>query len=112
MAQGHAMDMQVRAVRNGWLPFYPQFPENPLEVAAAGGHKAMARLVAYGIGGVSHEVMGEGPIPSTRIALAKAGLTYPPIFFGAQADPYFAFPAHYRDVYDREIGKLTKKAKK
>ena len=42
--------------------------------AAAGGHKAMARLVAYGIGGVSHEVMGEGPIPSTLIALAKAGL--------------------------------------
>jgi acetyl-CoA C-acetyltransferase len=42
--------------------------------AAAGGHKAMARLVSYGIGGVSHEVMGEGPIPSTRIALAKAGL--------------------------------------
>ena len=35
MAQGHAMDMQVRAVRNGWLPFYPQFPENPIEVAAA-----------------------------------------------------------------------------
>jgi acetyl-CoA C-acetyltransferase len=42
--------------------------------AAAGGHKPMARLVSYGIGGVSHEVMGEGPIPSTRIALAKAGL--------------------------------------
>ncbi len=35
MAQGHAMDMQVRAVRNGWLPFYPQFPENPIEVASA-----------------------------------------------------------------------------
>jgi acetyl-CoA C-acetyltransferase len=42
--------------------------------AAAGGHKAMARLVSYGIGGVSHEVMGEGPIPSTLIALSKAGL--------------------------------------
>ncbi len=26
------MDMQVRAVRQGWLPFYPQFPENPLDV--------------------------------------------------------------------------------
>jgi hypothetical protein len=36
--------------------------------AAAGGHKAMARLVAYGIGGVPNDVMGEGPIPSTRIA--------------------------------------------
>ncbi|MCB9873559.1 MAG: hypothetical protein H6821_05205 [Planctomycetaceae bacterium] len=28
-AKGHTMDMQVRAVRQGWLPFYPQFPENP-----------------------------------------------------------------------------------
>jgi acetyl-CoA C-acetyltransferase len=27
--------------------------------AAAGGHKAMARLVSYGIGGVSHEVMAK-----------------------------------------------------
>jgi nitrate reductase / nitrite oxidoreductase, alpha subunit len=32
-AHGHVMDMQVRAVRQGWLPFYPQFPENPLDVA-------------------------------------------------------------------------------
>ncbi|MBT6156302.1 MAG: nitrate reductase subunit alpha [Planctomycetaceae bacterium] len=32
-AKGHVMDMQVRAVRQGWLPFYPQFPENPLDVA-------------------------------------------------------------------------------
>jgi nitrate reductase alpha subunit len=31
-ARGHAMDMQVRAVRNGWLPFYPQFPENPRDL--------------------------------------------------------------------------------
>ncbi len=31
-ARGHTMDMQVRAVRQGWLPFYPQFPENPLDV--------------------------------------------------------------------------------
>ena len=32
IAKGHTMDMQVRAVRQGWLPFYPQFPENPLDV--------------------------------------------------------------------------------
>lgn len=32
-AKGHTMDLQVRAVRQGWLPFYPQFPENPLDVA-------------------------------------------------------------------------------
>lgn len=28
----HTMDAQVRAVRNGWLPFYPQFTKSPLEV--------------------------------------------------------------------------------
>jgi nitrate reductase alpha subunit len=35
LASGHAMDVQVRAVRNGWLPFYPQFDRNPLDLVAA-----------------------------------------------------------------------------
>jgi nitrate reductase alpha subunit len=26
------MDIQVQAVRNGWLPFYPQFAKNPIEL--------------------------------------------------------------------------------
>lgn len=29
---GHAMDIQTRAVRMGWLPFYPQFDRNPLDL--------------------------------------------------------------------------------
>ncbi|MGE5243594.1 MAG: nitrate reductase subunit alpha [Betaproteobacteria bacterium] len=32
LAAGHTMDVQVRAVRNGWLPFYPQFDRNPLDL--------------------------------------------------------------------------------
>jgi nitrate reductase alpha subunit len=32
LAQGHTMDVQSRAVRNGWLPFYPQFNRNPIDV--------------------------------------------------------------------------------
>jgi nitrate reductase / nitrite oxidoreductase, alpha subunit len=32
LAAGHTMDAQVRAVRNGWLPFYPQFNRNPLNL--------------------------------------------------------------------------------
>jgi len=32
LAQGHTADMQVRAVRAGWLPFYPQFNESSIEV--------------------------------------------------------------------------------
>jgi len=44
------------------------------EAARAGGHKPMARLVSYAVAGVPNEIMGEGPIPATRLALAKAGL--------------------------------------
>ncbi|MAT39043.1 MAG: nitrate reductase subunit alpha [Ectothiorhodospiraceae bacterium] len=34
LAKGHTMDSQVRAVRNGWLPFYPQFNRNTLDIAS------------------------------------------------------------------------------
>ena len=44
-AKGHTMDMQVRAVRQGWLPFYPQFPENPLDVVK------QARAAGAGLAG-------------------------------------------------------------
>ena len=42
--------------------------------AAADGHKPMARLVSYAVAGVPNEVMGEGPIPASKLALKKAGL--------------------------------------
>jgi len=44
-------------------------------VAAAHGHKPIARLASYAVAGVPNDVMGEGPIPATRLALKKAGLT-------------------------------------
>lgn len=36
--------------------------------------RPLARLVAYGHGGVDHSIMGMGPVPATRQALARAGL--------------------------------------
>ncbi|MCA9320709.1 MAG: nitrate reductase subunit alpha, partial [Planctomycetes bacterium] len=33
LVEEHTMDVQVRAVRNGWLPFYPQFTKSSLELA-------------------------------------------------------------------------------
>jgi acetyl-CoA C-acetyltransferase len=42
--------------------------------AAADGHKALARLVSYAVAGVPNEIMGEGPIPASKLALKKAGL--------------------------------------
>ncbi len=45
------------------------------QAAAAAGHKPIARLVSYAVAGVPNDVMGEGPIPATKIALTRAGLT-------------------------------------
>ena len=42
--------------------------------ASAGGHKPIARLVSYAVAGVPNEIMGEGPIPATKLALKKAGM--------------------------------------
>lgn len=39
------------------------------------GLEPMARVVSYGHAGVDPEVMGLGPVPAMKIALAKAGLT-------------------------------------
>ncbi len=39
------------------------------------GLKPMAKLVSWGQGGVDPKVMGVGPVPATRQALKKAGLT-------------------------------------
>ena len=42
--------------------------------AASAGQKPIARLVSYAISGVPNEIMGEGPIPATKLALQRAGL--------------------------------------
>jgi 3-oxoadipyl-CoA thiolase len=44
------------------------------EAAAASGQRAIARVVASAVAGVSPEVMGLGPIPATRLALSRAKL--------------------------------------
>jgi acetyl-CoA C-acetyltransferase len=45
------------------------------DLATSAGYKPIARLVSYAVAGVPNDVMGEGPIPATRLALKKAGLS-------------------------------------
>lgn len=45
------------------------------EAAEKAGQKPIARIVSYAVAGVPNEIMGEGPIPSSKMALEKAGLT-------------------------------------
>jgi acetyl-CoA acetyltransferase family protein len=45
-----------------------------LDSAQKRGLKPMGRIVSWGIAGVDPKIMGSGPVPSTRLALKKAGL--------------------------------------
>jgi acetyl-CoA C-acetyltransferase len=45
------------------------------DVAAKSGYTPLARLVSYAVAGVPNDVMGEGPIPASKRALAKGGLS-------------------------------------
>jgi acetyl-CoA C-acetyltransferase len=44
------------------------------EVASKANAKPLARLVSYAVAGVPNHLMGEGPIPATKLALEKAGM--------------------------------------
>ena len=45
------------------------------DAAQRRGRRPMARLVSYAVAGVPNEIMGEGPIPATKLAMQKAGMT-------------------------------------
>ena len=45
------------------------------DFAAKRGLTPMARLVAWGVAGVDPSIMGIGPVPAARAALARAGMT-------------------------------------
>jgi acetyl-CoA acyltransferase 2 len=45
-----------------------------LSQAEKRGLKPMGRIVSWGIAGVDPKIMGSGPVPSSRLALKKAGL--------------------------------------
>jgi len=45
------------------------------EYARSRGLKPLGRLISWGVAGVDPAVMGIGPVPASKIALAKAGLS-------------------------------------
>jgi acetyl-CoA acyltransferase 2 len=45
------------------------------DVAAQKGWATIGRLVSWGVSGCDPEIMGIGPVPASKIALEKAGLT-------------------------------------
>ena len=71
-----------------------------LEEASKRGLKPLGRIVSWGIAGVDPKVMGRGPVPATKIALHKAGLTLDYIDL---IEVNEAFAAQYLAV-EKELG--------
>jgi acetyl-CoA acyltransferase 2 len=71
-----------------------------LEAAQKRNLKPLGRLVSWGIAGVDPKVMGRGPVPATKIALQKAGLTLDYIDL---IEVNEAFAAQYLAV-EKELG--------
>jgi len=71
-----------------------------LENALKRGLKPLGRLVGWGIAGVDPKVMGRGPVPASKLALQKAGLSLDYIDL---IEVNEAFAAQYLAV-EKELG--------
>src|SRR6202158_1124242 len=71
-----------------------------LEEAGKRGLKPLGRIVGWGVAGVEPKLMGRGPVPATKIALQKAGLTLDYIDLIEVSE---AFAAQYLSV-EKELG--------
>ena len=71
-----------------------------LENALKRGLKPLGRLVGWGVAGVEPKVMGRGPVPASKIALQKAGLSLDYIDL---IEVNEAFAAQYLAV-EKELG--------
>ncbi len=52
-AKGHALDLEAMAVRLGWMPYYPQFDGNPLDLvrkASAAGARTPDDVIRWTVG--------------------------------------------------------------
>ena len=71
-----------------------------LETAGGRGMKPLGRIVSWGIAGVEPRIMGSGPVPASKLALQKAGLTLDYIDL---IEVNEAFAAQYLAV-EKELG--------
>src|ERR1700680_2294765 len=71
-----------------------------LENALKRGLKPLGRIVSWGVAGVDPKLMGRGPVPATKVALQKAGLSLDDIDL---IEVNEAFAAQYLAV-EKELG--------
>ena len=72
----------------------------PLDEAQKRSLKPLGRIVSWGVAGVEPKIMGSGPVPASKIALKKAGLTLDDLDL---VEVNEAFAAQYLSV-EKELG--------
>ncbi len=79
-----------------------------LEQAQKRNLSPLGRIVNWGIAGVDPKIMGSGPVPATKIALQRAGMTLDSIDL---IEVNEAFAAQYLAV-EKELGTRSRKSKR
>ena len=72
----------------------------PLDQAQKRSLNPLGRIVSWGVAGVEPKIMGSGPVPASKIALKKAGLT---LDDSDRVEVNEAFAAQYLSV-EKELG--------
>lgn len=107
ISKGHTADLNAKAVRNGWLPFYPQYKDNPLNLckeAQAGGASNDAEIKDY----VFKKVINKEITPA--IEDIDAPESFPRVWYiwrgnaiGTSAKGHEYFLSHYLGTHTNKI---------
>jgi nitrate reductase / nitrite oxidoreductase, alpha subunit len=103
----HTIDMQVDAVRRGWLPFFPQFNRSSLAVAreaAAGGAKTDAEVIQYVVDQLKRGELGFGvEDPDAPENWPRVWLIWRGNAIGTSAKGHEFFLRHYLGTHNSAI---------
>ncbi len=103
----HTIDLQVQAVRRGWLPFFPQFNRSSLDVvreASNGGAKTDAEVIQAVVDQIKQRKLG------FAVEDPDASENWPRVWFiwrgnaiGTSAKGHEYFLRHYLGTHDNAI---------
>ncbi|MDH3248694.1 MAG: nitrate reductase subunit alpha [Acidimicrobiia bacterium] len=103
----HTIDHQARAVRQGWLPFFPQFKQNPLDVVRAarrGGAGTDAEVVDYVVDGLkSGEIQFAIDDPDAPESWPRTWFIWRGNAIGTSAKGHEYFMKHYLGTHSTAI---------
>ncbi|MCB0446406.1 MAG: nitrate reductase subunit alpha, partial [Gelidibacter sp.] len=107
LANMHSADWAVKAVRNGWMPYYPQYSKNNFEIvkeAQAAGHTTDEEMRAYVVeqlksGTLKHAVVE----PDEEVNFPRVWFIWKGNAIGTSAKGHEYFLDHYLGTHTNKI---------